>query len=170
MTNQAVTGIVTLRMDAASQAFFERMRRQHFPPERNQIAAHLTLFHTLPDTAEIREVLHWFATQQPAFYMSVTGLRSLGRGVAYVLKSPELEALHVELAQAFHDHLSPQDRQKFMPHVVIQNKAQPEQARSLLTQLQSTFKPFKVQAEALDLWHYLNGPWQAAKSFPFHAQ
>ncbi len=145
------------------------MRQQHFPPERNQIAAHLTLFHTLPNTAEISEVLAWFATQQPPFTLTVTGLRSLGRGVAYTLKSPALEALHTELAQAFHDHLSPQDRQKFMPHVVIQNKAQPEQAKALLSELQSTFHPFEVRAEALDLWHYLNGPWSPAATFPFTA-
>ena len=33
------------------QAAFDRLRTAHFPPERNQLAAHLTLFHHLPPSA-----------------------------------------------------------------------------------------------------------------------
>ena len=44
--------ILTLVLDAASQAFFDRLRRQHFPPERNVLDAHLTLFHALDGEQE----------------------------------------------------------------------------------------------------------------------
>ena len=40
--------IVSALFGAEDQAWFEALRRAHFPPERNQLAAHLTLFHHLP--------------------------------------------------------------------------------------------------------------------------
>ena len=43
--------VLTLVLDAQSFAFFDGLRRRHFPPERNVIAAHLTLFHALPGSA-----------------------------------------------------------------------------------------------------------------------
>ena len=165
-----MTDIVTLKLDADSQAFFEAMRQRHFPPERNQIGAHLTLFHTLPGTAEIADVLRRVAGQHAAFMLQVTGLRSLGKGVAYTLRSAELQAVHAELSEAYVEHLSPQDRQRFMPHVVVQNKAQPAEARALLAEMQAGFQPFAVQAVGLELWNYLGGPWRLAEEFGFRAE
>jgi hypothetical protein len=40
--------IVTVLMAAPDQAWFDRLRIAHFPPERNHLAAHLTLFHAIP--------------------------------------------------------------------------------------------------------------------------
>lgn len=161
-----MTEIVTLQLDAQSHAEFERMRQMYYPPELNRIAAHLTLFHTLPDTPETSDALR-AAARRPGFAVEVTGLRSLGRGVAYVLASPDLLALHATLAARFEEHLSAQDRQRFMPHVVIQNKAGAEAAKTLLRTLRNGFTPFRVMATGLELWHYLGGPWQLAESFPF---
>ncbi len=159
--------ILTLALAPEAQSRFEALRRLHFPPERNQIPAHLTLFHQLPDTASVRETLQSVAARQPAFDLDVTGLRSLGRGVAYTLASPALQTLHRELAAAFADHLIPQDRQPFRPHIVIQNKTTPEAARTLFAELQRDFTPATVQASGLDLWLYLNGPWQHLATHPF---
>ncbi len=159
-----LTNVLTLQLDPDSQDFFERLRTAHFPPERNHIPAHVTLFHTLPDTPEILHRLASTAASTGTFNVQITGLRSLGRGVAYTLQSPRLQALHASLASHFQDHLTPQDRQKFMPHIVVQNKATPEQARTLLAELRQTFTPFQVQARALNLWHYLGGPWQLAET------
>ncbi len=161
-----MTNILTLRLDPTSQALFDRMRQAHYPPALNQIAAHLTLFHSLPDTAEIAEALQQIS-RHPRFTLTTTGVRSLGRGVAYTLSSDILLLLHTRLAHAFSAHLIPQDRQRFSPHIVIQNKAPLEQARTLLAQLQQHFQPFAVQALGLDLWHYLGGPWQHAGTWLF---
>ena len=164
-----MTNILTLRLDAGSQAHFERLRQAHYPRHLNRIAAHLTLFHTLPDIPEITAVLQREADGRGAFGLEVTGLRSLGRGVAYKLVSPELRTVHATLATAFADHLTAQDRQPFQPHVVVQNKATAEAAKALLAELQGEFQPFAVQALGLDLWHYLGGPWELAQSFSFSA-
>lgn len=163
-----MTNILTLRLDPDSQALFDHQRQTYYPAHLNQIAAHLTLFHTLPDSPEIAALLQHHSLRTP-FPMQVTGLRSLGRGVAYKLASHELQILHTTLAAAFAEHLSPQDRQPFQPHIVVQNKSTPERAKSLLAELQRTFQPFEAQAVGLDLWHYLNGPWQHAQTYPFTA-
>ena len=159
--------ILTLRLDLVSQQRFDELRNRHFPPERNQIPAHLTLFHALPAEPWIATALQAIAGTQASFPLRVTGLRSLGKGVAYNLASPELQALHAHLSASFDQELIPQDRQRFMPHIVVQNKATPEAARLLLARLSSGFVPWVVTAEGLDLWHYLGGPWQHAQTERF---
>jgi 2'-5' RNA ligase len=161
-----MTTILTLELAGPAQAHFESLRRQHYPAHLNQIPAHITLFHQLPPHDEIVGRIHR-AAHRPPFQARVTGLRSLGKGVAYSLASPELQNLHAELAQHFLSHLTPQDRQPFHPHIVIQNKATPEQARTLLTQLQFGFQPFEVLAAGLTLWNYLGGPWERVHFFNF---
>ena len=166
-SSSRVTDILTLRLDTRSQAEFDRLRQIYFPPERNQIAAHVTLFHTLPDEPWIRERLRSVAAARTPFSVSVTGVRSLGKGVAYRLAATELQTLHAELVQAFTEELTPQDKQRFQPHVVVQNKVTPAAAHELLTTLEGRFTPWSVQAEGLDLWHYQGGPWQHADTFLF---
>jgi 2'-5' RNA ligase len=161
------TDLLTLRLDTASQAFFDQMRQQYFPPERNLIAAHVTLFHTLPQVPEITAALEAAAARTASYPVYVTGLRSLGRGVAYKLESPELMVLHRDLSVAFSGCLTAQDRQKFQPHVVIQNKVTAARAKSLMAILEPQFRSFDVHAQGLDLWHYMGGPWEHARTFLF---
>lgn len=162
-----MTDLLTLALDAESQHDFEQLRQRHFPPERNQIPAHLTLFHTLPREAWASEALREAVAAQPAFSLAVTGVRSLGKGVAYVLRSPELDRLHRHLAERFADVLSAQDRQPFRAHIVVQNKVTPEAARTLLRELEAGFVARRVSATGIDLWHYLGGPWELAERFAF---
>jgi len=101
----------------------------------------------------------------PSFTMEVAGLRKLGRGVALSVNSPELLQLRRSLAERFADVLTPQDRQGFRPHVTIQNKVDPDVANTLHDQLAADFAPWSARAEALLLWHYRGGPWDAAARF-----
>lgn len=159
--------ILTLEIDSASQMHFNRLRELYFPPERNLIDAHITLFHNLPEIAEVVCELDEAATARSAFLVDVTGLRSLGKGVAYTLASPALQALHGSLAASFDAHLIPQDRQRFQPHIVVQNKVTPEAARALLGHLQTGFRSRRIKATGLSLWHYQGGPWEPARTFRF---
>ena len=154
--------IVTLGLDAETSAFFDALRQTHFPAERNFLAAHLTLFHRLPAAAlsEIRQGLEDLSRSAARCRLEVTGARSLGRGVAFTIRSAELLALRDGMAKRWHAWLMSQDRQRFWPHVTIQNKVRPEQAAELLRHLQTTFVPFTAQGERLLLWRYLNGPWE----------
>ena len=163
--------ILTLTLDDATQTFFNDLRRQHFPPHINYLAAHLTLFHHLPGTelARVREQLRELCRTQPPLQLQVKGLRSLGRGVAFTLENDELRALHRRLQTEFAASLTPQDQQKLQPHVTIQNKVTPEAARQLLTQLQPEFEPFAADGTGLHLWAYRNGPWESVATFSFAA-
>ncbi|WP_129715264.1 2'-5' RNA ligase family protein [Pedobacter sp. SYP-B3415] len=157
--------IVTLRLDAYSQGFFDDLRQRYFPPERNFLKAHLTLFHKLPNTTETVDVLRRFV--YGVFDAEVTGLISLGAGVAYRVEHPLLKTLHGALRSQFEFHLTAQDKQNFRGHVTIQNKTDPGTAKDLLARLYTDFQPFEVQALGLDLWTYLGGPWAHKKYFPF---
>ena len=158
--------VVTLAVDDASQQRIDALRRAHFPPERNVVPAHVSLFHALPGDAVDEVLRDTVSGVGEAFPVEVTGLRSLGRGCALVLSSPELLALRGRLAAAWEPWLTPQDRQKNAPHVTVQNKVTPERARALLRELQADFVPYGVRATGLALWRYLGGPWEAVGSWP----
>jgi 2'-5' RNA ligase len=159
-------------MDESSQEHFDRLREIHFPPERNYLRAHLTLFHQLPGEreAEISAKLQEICREGEPLALTVAGLRFLGRGVAYELKSPQLTALRRELVRSWGPWLGAQDRQGFKPHITVQNKVPPEQARALHQELQAAFSPFEAEGLGLSLWRYLGGPWKSAGTYPFGAQ
>lgn len=163
--------ILTLRLDAASQAHFDALRQQYFPPERNYLASHVTLFHHLPgpEAPAISQFLADWATSLPPLALLVTGLRFLGRGVAYDLDNAELLRRHRELQTTWAAWLTPQDQQRLRPHVTVQNKVAPEVARALHTRLAAEFELREVQGTGVQLWAYRNGPWEALQEFPFGA-
>ena len=161
--------IVTAALDEGAFAWFEDLRQTHFPQGRNRVPAHLTLFHALPgdEAPAILETLRAAAPRAGPLPLQVRGPWFLGRGVAYRMASPGLEALRAELAEAFAPWLTAQDRAPFRPHVTIQNKAEPEAARRLLEDLQQAFEPFDIWAEGLLVWRYLRGPWAPVAQLPF---
>lgn len=171
MTGEMRPLIVTAAFDEDAFAWFEDLRRSHFPPALNRVPAHLTLFHALPGAhqLEITEVLETACRRRAPMSLRVRGPWSLGRGVAYRIAAPELEALHAELAEEFEPWLTRQDRAGFRPHVTVQNKASPEEARALLERLQHDFEPFEVSAVGLLVWTYLGGPWELLMRLPFKA-
>ena len=160
--------IVTLLLEDAAQERFDRLRAEHFPAERNYLAAHVTLFHALPGEhldavrADLVE-----AAERPSFDVAVTGVRFLGRGVAYTLESAEVAAVRSGVASVWQPWLTPQDRQKHAPHVTVQNKVQPAVARALHERLLAEFVPWTVRARGLGLWRYLGGPWEPVAEFSF---
>ncbi len=159
--------VLTLALDEASQARFEELRQRFFPNALNRIPAHLSLFHSVREEDATIHALQQAAAGQNSFPMQVTELRSMGKGVSYFLQSPEAKALHRRLSDAFDEQLSAQDRQGFRPHVVVQNKVTPEEAKKTLVLLQAGFRAFSVTAVGLDLWRYLGGPWHHLQRFAF---
>ena len=162
--------ILTLSMDDASFDWFQALRTQWFPPGRNVVPAHLTLFHNLPggELETIRDALSAACARTPPPTLAVQGPWSLGRGVAYRMHSPELTAFRAGLAEVFQPWLTPQDRQAFRPHVTVQNKAEPAEARALLERLQHEFEPFEVIGDGILLWRYLDGPWELVDRVAFN--
>lgn len=161
--------IITLELDESSQMYFDRLRRMHFPAERNFLSAHFTLFHNLPghELETICKDLQNFARQTDPIPLYVSEVKSIGRGVAFSLESEEVKLLHAHMQQKWHNWLVPQDRQKLWPHVTIQNKVKPEEAARLKEALQKNFQPFTATGLGLQLYTYQDGPWAFEKRFPF---
>ena len=162
--------IVTALLGASDFAWADSLRRAHFPPERNLVPAHITLFHHLPPSVEqeLRERLKAEARgRSPAARLS--GLQHLGEGVAFRIESPELEAIRERLADHFAGLLIPQDQAAWGPHITVQNKVAPKVAKALLGELEATFIPRPVKIAGLASWWYRNGPWERLSEHRFRS-
>lgn len=161
--------IVTAELAAPDHAWLDARRRLYFPPERNQLPAHLTMFHALPPSAE-PEARHRLAALASGFappQATIAGLMNLGAGVAYRIVSDDLDGIREDLAEAFHGLLGAQDSGGWRPHVTIQNKVAPKVARDLLATLEHGFAPRPLAIRGLGLNRYLGGPWEQLAVYPF---
>ncbi len=160
--------IVTLALAPEVQARFEAERRRHYPAKLNRIPAHISLFHALPgeELTAIEVLLRTVAAETSRFELEIHDLMRLGKGVAYKVRAPEFAELHERLRAAWLPWLTRPDLQPFRPHIVIQNKAEPEAARALYDRLAAGFRPETARAESLRLWRYEGGPWTPAGEFP----
>lgn len=160
--------IVTAMLGASDFAWADGLRRAHFPPERNQVPAHITLFHHLPPGVadELRDQLK-AETRARAPAARLSALRHLGNGVAFQVESPELAALRERLADHFTGLLIPQDQAAWRPHITVQNKVKPAEAKALLTELQGSFLPRPLQIAGLASWWYRGGPWEPLSEHRF---
>jgi len=164
--------ILALDIDQFAFRLLNDLRQQHFPPARNFVPAHVTLFHHLPGNHEelLTRTLEEVCEEEAPFELATAELRFLGSGVAIALRSPELDRLRDQLARIWKPWLTPQDRQRFRPHVTIQNKVEAARARALHDELACSLAPFVMRARGLLLWRYLGGPWEAVRSFPFEGR
>lgn len=161
--------IVSALFGKADFAWADGLRRAHFPPERNVIAAHLTLFHHLPPSlgGELHARLRAATARVPRPPATIDRLLPLGRGVALGVRSPDLAAVRADLAEAFAGCLTPQDRAGWRPHVTIQNKVAPAEARALLTAMSAGFAPRPLVIAGLASYHYRGGPWEMIGRYMF---
>ena len=160
--------IVTAELGAEDFAWLDGLRRRHYPPERNRVPAHLTLFHTLPPSAdrEARARLTEMAAGRPPA-AAIVGVIDLVGGVALRVVSDDLEAMRDELADRLHGLLGAQDMAGWRPHVTIQNKVEPKVARTLAQSLERGFEARSLRLAGLALHRYLDGPWETLRIYPF---
>ena len=82
--------LVTAELPFDILEWSDAMRRAHYPPERNKLKAHVTLFHALPPSVEgeLRGFLAGLARgARPE--AQVTGLMKLGVGLRSILAARE---------------------------------------------------------------------------------
>lgn len=164
--------ILTAEMGDADQAWADRLRSQHFPPERNFLSAHITLFHHLPPShlPEIKALAATLAGEHPPPPAHLSEVMMLGRGVAYRLVSPMLDELRAEMAEAFHGLLTPQDQATPRFHITIQNKVEPVVAKALHRQLAADFQPRPLSITAIGAHYYRGGPWEPIARWAFRGK
>jgi len=160
--------IITAELGAADFAWLDGLRRQHYPPERNRVPAHLTLFRSLPPSAEgeVRRVLG-STCSAPAPAAVISGLMDLGGGVALRVRSDALDALREQMADRFHGLLTPQDSGGWVPHVTIQNKAERAAVRELLRTLETAIELRPLSIRGLLLFRYDEGLWEPLGGYRF---
>ena len=158
--------IVSVEFAAEDFAWLEGLRRRYYPPERNRVPVHLTMFHALPPSiqSEVHSRLS-DAARQARPKATIAGLMDLGGGVAFRVVSDDLDRIRRELATALHGALTAQDSGGWRPHITIQNKVSPKVARALLEALKRDFRPRPLGIRGLGLHRYLDGPWENLASY-----
>ncbi len=100
--------IITAELDERSFQGLNQLRKAHFPPERNQLDAHVTLFHQLP-----LELVLGSEIEIPKRPIDVQFTKPffMGAGTAIEVESGALTKLRSQIALTFPTHLTAQDRQ-----------------------------------------------------------
>lgn len=172
MTGDNAPLILTAELPPDLHRWATALRRDHFPPERNYLEAHVTLFHALPALVEqeLGEMLLRLAKETAPVAAKLEGAMSLGRGTALKLSSPAMLALRKSIAERFHGMLTAQDIHSPRLHVTIQNKVSPEEARALQATLSGSIVPRDFTFPGLALFRYRGGPWEAVRRFAFRGR
>ena len=160
--------IVTATFGDGDNGWLQQVRRDHYPPERNHVPAHLTLLRQLPPSAEdeVRRRLAMATAGAPPPAM-ISGIIDLDGGTALRVESAALEEVRGDLAEAFQGLLSAQDRGPWTPHVTIQNKVARREAKALQARLRLDFRPRPLAIKGLAAWRYRDGPWEPIRAWPF---
>ncbi|MCA0902542.1 2'-5' RNA ligase family protein [Qipengyuania aquimaris] len=164
--------ILTAELPADLQGRFTDLRTEHFPPERNYLEAHVTLFHALPAQCEdeVRRYLARLVGETSPVEGRVEGLMSLGGGTAIKLVSPDMLELRDRIADHFHGMLTNQDQHRPRLHVTIQNKVTSKEAKALQAQLEGVIQPRDFAFRGLALYAYRGGPWEFLRRFAFRGK
>lgn len=168
--------ILTAALPPHIQGWAESLRRAHYPPERNHLHAHVTMFHSFAPSllGELKDFIPRLTAEFAAPQAAVTGVFDLGTGTAIALFSEELLALRAMIAEHFHGSLTAQDLYEPRPHITIQNKVAKSEARALQAALAQELAPHIAAGPfafpALELYLYRDGPWEMVKRSPFRGK
>lgn len=165
---EAAPLIVTAVLGAADFLWADALRRSHYPPERNALPAHLSLFRHLPPglEGELKRQLG-VAARGPRPQARVEGVMPLAQGVAISVRSPDLMAIWEQMAERFTGLLMPLDQGEPRFHITVQNKVSAQMARETRRALQDVVEPRSLVIQGLACWRYLGGPWAPVASYGF---
>ena len=172
MTDDASPLILTAELPPELHRWATDLRERHFPPERNYLEAHVTLFHALPATiqAELRDVLARVVAESAPIPARLEGLMNLGRGTALKLSSPALLDIRARIAEHFRGMLTAQDTHSPRLHVTVQNKVAAAEAKALQAELAGSIRPRDFAFPGMALFRYRGGPWESVRRFAFRGR
>ena len=168
MSSTPAPYLLTLGFDAPTFERLDALRARYFPPGRNQVPAHLMLFHLLPgdEWEAIDRAVAGVVASSPPVPFGFPVVKRIGRGMMLLAEAPGLAAIHASLARTFDRWLTPQDRQGFRPHVTLMNKAEPAEVAAAFGELQATWPGWAGRGDRLILYRYLGGPWDEVETYP----
>jgi 2'-5' RNA ligase superfamily len=164
--------IVTGELPGDVLAWADGLRRAHYPPERNKLAAHVTLFHSMAPSLreELRGVLGRFAAEFAPPRARIDGLMDLGSGTALLVRCTGLLAVRGAIADHFHGALTAQDRHEPRLHITIQNKVERPVARTLQAELTASLAPREFAFTGLGLHLYRQTHWESLGTWRFRGK
>ena len=159
--------IITLKIDDASQTFFNEKRKQYYPAYANFVDAHITLFHKLPFDKEMLYHTLKQMSNTNIFDMQVVGIKNIENFVAYDIASPKLQNIHASMQATFTNMLNEKDKETLWPHITMHNKATEYKAFKTHEKLLEDFKPFSITAVGFTTWLYAKKEWIKKEDFLF---
>lgn len=164
--------IVTAGLPKDLFSWANQLRREHFPPDRNQLHAHVTLFHSFAPSLyeELKGVLPRIASEFAPVPARLSGLMDLGKGTALAIESAGMLRIRALIADHFHGSLTDQDLHEPRLHITIQNKVSKEEARALQAELAARLEPRSFHFTGLELHIYRGGPWEEVGKFAFRGK
>lgn len=164
--------LVTAVLPPAVFAWADGLRRTHYPPTRNRLAAHVTLLHALPPSAEgeVRRLLGEQASRMGEPEAEIAGIMDLGGGTAFAIRSPGLEALHADLADRLSGLIQQRDDRPLRLHITVQNKVLRAEARALQTTLNAAVRPERFRFIGLLLSRWRDEAWQPTQTYRFRGR
>nr|WP_240048791.1 2'-5' RNA ligase family protein [Parerythrobacter lutipelagi] len=164
--------IVTALLPKDLAAWATGLRRAHFPPERNYLDAHVTLFHALPPHCcdEIQDHFRRLSAEFAPVGARLERIMSLGGGTAFGIESEAMLRIRAMIAERMHGLLTQQDQHQKRLHVTIQNKVTSAEAKALQRMLEPQFSPRTFAFRGLGLYRYLGGPWDKVSEFAFRGK
>ncbi|MGB3800577.1 MAG: 2'-5' RNA ligase family protein [Lewinella sp.] len=162
--------IVTAWIDPENLDLFNRLRDGLFPADRNYLSAHVTLFHHIPPA--VRQDFITFCrdnfSRTPSLPMRVKPPFLLGRGVAYPVDCQELSDIRARLRRQYAGVLTSQDDRAWnRPHITVQNKVDPREAKQTLSHLKPRFQECTIEVVGLSFHRYDGGPWHLLDRLTF---
>ena len=164
--------IVTAWFHPDDLAPFHELRRRFFPQHRNYLSAHATLFHYIRPHLRVpfvERAQQLFSELDLGEKPTVQVLPpfSMGKGVAYRLELEPLQRIRQPLRDAFVDELKEQDARPWRrPHITVQNKVEPEEAKRLLRHLKAHYEPCSLRLLGIRCFRYDYGPWTPLFTVP----
>ena len=164
--------IVTAELPPDLFKWADALRRTHFPPERNWLQAHVTLFHSFAPSLrrELPALLARIAAEYAPPSARIDGLMDLGQGTALAIVSPAMLAIREVIADHFHGALTAQDQHAPRLHITIQNKVPREAARALQAELVGLLESRRFKFTGLGLHLYCNPHWQLQGTWRFRGK
>ena len=164
--------IVTAELPEDIFAWSNGLRAEHYPPERNWLKAHVTLFHSFAPS--LRDELPRFLARMAGEFAppsaQLNGLMDLGQGTALAIRSPQMLAVREIIAEHFWDMLTRQDQGGKKLHITIQNKVERKAALALQEQLGQRLDARDFAFAGLGLHLYRNPHWEAVGMWKFRGK
>jgi hypothetical protein len=163
--------IVLAVLPDALQARLDALRRTHYPPDRNRVPAHCTLFHAIPGMVapELAATLARLTATTPPPRARIDRIIDLDGGTALGLASADLAHVREELADHFHGLLTGGDAVPPRFHITLQNKVDRRTAHILQAELAGTWRAIDTPIPAIAVHRVIDGAWLPVGTWRFRA-